>query len=659
MAALLDECAIPAGDGAPIVVVGAGPVGVRAAQELARRAPERRILIYGDEPREPYNRVRLSSFLAGELEWAAITTNLKLPETANIETRFGCAVVTLDRKGHRLWDALNRAQHYRKLVLATGSRPHVPEIPGIDLPGVYTFRDMDDALKLFARKARSRRTVVLGGGLLGLEAARAMQKFNTEVCVIEHSDRLMARQLDEDAARVLRSRVETMGIEVILGNGAKRIVGPYSVKGVHLRNDRIVACDTVIVATGIRPNIRLALKAGISVGRGIRVNDRMQTSDPDVYAVGECAEHRDKIYGFVAPGFEQAAVAVHSMLDGVAHYAGTFAATRLKVLDTPVFSMGRIGEDSPHPAGHWVYQSADRNVYRKLVLDRGRLAGAIAIGDWAELGRIQEALTHGRRVWPWQLWRFRRQGSVWPQAETASVAHWPAAVTVCNCTGVTRGQLAEALADGCRSVEQLATRTGASLACGSCRPLLAELAGERVAPEPRRGRKPLLGAVLATLLFSLLLIFAPAIPYAHSVDVPWQWDRLWREILWKQASGFTLLGLALLALLMSLRKRWSRFRLGDFAIWRVLHTILGVGVLVALPVHTGGRLGSQLNLLLMVCFLGLMLVGGVAAAVIGLEYRIAPGIAQKMRGNWAWAHILLFWPVPVLLAFHILKTYYF
>jgi nitrite reductase (NADH) large subunit len=247
----------------PVVIVGAGPVGIKTAQELHRRQSDLPIVVYGDEPSEPYNRVRLSGFLSGELKWQALTGDLTLPQTGRLEARLGLAVVAIDRERRAVRDAGGYVQPYSQLVIATGSRPHVPAIPGASLPGVYTFRDARDVQKLIARRVRSRRTVVLGGGLLGLEAARAMQRFNTEVRIVEHYTRLMMRQLDEAGAQYLLEHVQRLGIGVILGDSVVRMIGAESVSGIALRSGNTLECDTIIVATGIQPNIELARTAGL------------------------------------------------------------------------------------------------------------------------------------------------------------------------------------------------------------------------------------------------------------------------------------------------------------------------------------------------------------------------------------------------------------
>lgn len=629
---------------------------MRAVQELIRRNPRQHIILYGEEATEPYNRVRLSSFLFGNIDWDALTRDLHLPPHPFLEKRLGCAVTAIDRARQLITDGDGRLQPYSALILATGSRAHVPDIPGIRLNGVYTFRDLQDVQALLARRVRSRRTVILGGGLLGLEAARAMQRFHTKVCIVEHYSRLMMRQLDEDAAGYLRRTVEALGIEVILGDSVRRVLGDDRVTGLQLRSDRELECDTVIVATGIVPNADIARAAGIHVTRGIRVDDNMRSSDPQIYAAGECAEHRGRVYGLVAPGLEHAAVAAHAIQGGKSRYAGSTITTRLKILDLPVFSMGPVGqEDMPDLARSEVYRTT--SVYRKLVIWRGRLIGAIVIGDCPELSRLQEAIIHRRNVWPWQKWRFRDTGLLWPEEELGNVQAWPAAATVCNCTGVTCGTLRTAVAEGCATVETLAARTGASTVCGSCRPLLAELVGAPAANTPARGWTVLLGSS-AIAVAAALLMAALVMPYVPSVQVTWQWDVLWRESLWKQVSGFSVLGLTAVLLLMSLRKRIARFTLGDFPLWRVMHVLLGTLTLAGLAVHTGGRLGDNLNFLLMTLFLSAVVIGAAAAGLVSLEHRIGARAARLRRG-WTWAHILFTWPIPVLLGFHVVKSYYF
>jgi nitrite reductase (NADH) large subunit len=643
----------------PVVIVGGGPVGVRVAQELARLEPERSVVLFGSEQWQPYNRVRLSSLVAGDLGIDALYEGVSLPTHSAFEARFGCAVAHVDRENQRVTDACGRSQRYSILVLAMGSTPHVPQIPGISLPGVFTFRDLADAQRLLARRMRSRRTVVLGGGLLGLEAARAMRRFNTEVTVVEHAQRLMPRQLDDVAAALLKARLEAIGIAAHVGDGVRRVLGEAHVTGIELMSGMRLDCDTVIVATGIRPNVDLARRAGIAVHNGIRVDDFLRTSDPDIYAVGECAEHRGVVYGLLAPGMEQALVAASLITGRQSRYVGSTSATRLKVAGLPVFSIGCVtDEDMGDRARAYAWRTRDGNAYSRIVIERGRLAGATSIDGSAALGRLQEAVTNRRRIWPWQRVRFVLRGELWPSEANTSVAHWPANVTVCNCTGVTRGQLTQAIGSGCRSVAAIAARTGASSVCGSCRPQLIELLGGSQPLEPEKRWRTLAGVAFVSLLVGVLMLLPWSIPYRPSVQLPMAWDELWREEHYKQISGFTLMGLSVIALAMSLRKRIKVFSAGSFSMWRIVHGLVGALMLVALLTHTGARLGHNLDLALTGSFLALIVIGGGAAVAIAFQHRMSAA-AAVLRRRAIWTHILLFWPVPVLLAFHVLKAYYF
>lgn len=645
----------------PIVVVGNGPVGMRAVMEIWDRLPDWPVVIYGDEQYEPYNRVRLSSWLAGELNWNELMQPLRRPFGAKLEERFGYRVVSIDRDNKFVIDQSGRLQYYHKLILATGSSPFVPNIPGIELNGVFTFRNLDDTNRLLARRASSHHTVVLGGGLLGLEAARGMQPGNTKVTVIEHADRLMNRQLDEAASEQLQNDVEALGIDIVIGDGVKEIFGRERVQGLNLRSGRTLRCDTLIVAAGIRPNIELAQQAKLAFGRGIKVDDAMRSSDPDIYAIGECAEHRQQVYGLVAPGLEQAAVAAADMAGLESNYAGSITASRLKVVGTPVFSMGPVGagEDQTY-AKAYAYRDDEQGVYRKILIRRHRLVGAVGIGDWDETMRLQTAIGNNELIWPWQLLRFHRTGQLWPEEENQGVSSWPEQSVVCLCTGVTRGAMSEAITFGAQSVADVSKATGASTVCGSCKPQIQQLLGSKVKPEPVAMHRTLLGFAGLTLLATLLFLLGPVLPYADSVQNSWHWDVLWRDGLFKQISGFSILGLVVLGLLVSLRKRTRMMdRLGKFDGWRLAHIVLGVLVITTLVAHTGFRFGYGLNFLLMASFSVLLLLGALATAVIALEHRLSTTLVRRLRRQSVLWHILIFWPVPALLGWHIFKSYWY
>jgi len=647
-------------DTAPIVIVGNGPAGMEVARQLLARRPELHLVIFGAECHPPYNRVRLSSVLAGDLGWEGVADHLLLPAGARVEQRLGYEVSAVDYQHHRVTDAHGQVQPYSKLILATGSRPHIPSIPGIELAGVYTFRSRDDAERLMARRVRSHHTVVLGGGLLGLEAARAMQRNGTRVTVVEHADRLMSNQLDLGASAALAAQLAELGIALVVGDGVRRVLGDIRVAGLQLQSGTRILCDTLIVATGIRPNTALAQAARIAWGQGIRVDDNMRTSAADVYAIGECAEHRDHIYGLVGPGLEQARVAASHILGEAGSYQGSLASTRLKVAGCDVLSMGPMGAHEERLGGRrYTYQDADSGVYRTLLVKRHRLHGVVAIGHWADTARAQSAVAEQARVWPWQLLRFLRSGSLWPEGEGGEVSAWPAAALVCQCKSISRGALSAAMTGGACSVDELRSCTGASSVCGSCKPLVEQLLGTTT-PQPVAMHRWLLGSAVLSLLVALAFLLLPAVPYADSVQLDWRWDELWRDGLLKQISGFSVLGLFTVGLLLSPRKRLKALQSwGNFDVWRLLHIGLGLLVMVALLAHTGLRLGEGLNAVLMVSFVATLLLGAVSTGVISLEHRIGGALAARLRRQSVWWHILWFWPVPVALGFHVLKSYWY
>jgi nitrite reductase (NADH) large subunit len=644
----------------PVIVVGSGPVGVQVVRELLKRDDRQSIILFGDEPWELYNRVKLSALLRRELGWSSVKTQLSIPENSDLVQHQNCAIVSIDRTAGCVTDQDGNRYYYSVLVLATGSRPHVPHVPGIGLPGVYTFRDLGDVQNLLARQARTHRTVVVGGGLLGLEAARAMQRMGTQVTVIDHSTRLMPRQLDAGAGGCLAEYVGKLGIRTILGDGVRQVLGSERVDGLRTINGVELACDTIVISAGIEPNTDLALGAGLAIGRGISVDDRMCTNDPRVYAIGECAEHRGQIYGTVAPGLEQAAVAAHAILKGEAHYSGSIAAARLKVLGKNVFSMGQVNcEGNEISFRQHVYHDRSLGIYRKLVFRNMHLVGAMAVGDWKELPRVQEKVSKTRRIWPWQIYRFSRTGRLWKQSDAGHVSEWPATAIVCNCTSVTRGELDQAIAGGCGTIKQVSTRTGASTVCGSCRPLLAQLLGANAGNEPLTGKRMLLGASMIALLLSILVTLRSPLPISASVQNTRAIDFLWIDAFWKQVTGFSLLGFSTLILLLSARKRIKRFSVGDYAWWRLAHVIVAVLLLIVLAAHTGLRFGENLNLALMLVYTGVMLAGALAGSIVALESGIGGQLGRRLRRWGNWLHLLFFWPLPALLGFHVLSVYYF
>lgn len=637
----------------PTVIVGAGPVGQRLVAELRTHDLTREIVIFGEEPWAPYDRVKLSSWLAGK---AVIPPSNNLSDDSCLHVQLGTHITGVDRTRRLLVDDTGKTWAYDKLVLATGSRAFIPPIPGTGLNGVHTFRNLADAQQLMARSVRSRSMVVIGGGLLGLETARALHRFNTDVTIIEQSARLMFHQLDRDTSTVLREHVESLGIQVFCNARVVSINGDNEVQAVRLSSGQLIACDTVVIAAGITPNIELAVSCGLDTRRGILVDDSLSTRDPHILAIGECAEHRNKVYGLVKPGFEQAAVAAHLLSGKAAEYQGSLAATSLKVIDCPVASIGSVETEWSRRELTWRDRKNGR--IRRILLDGNRLDAAMGVGEWDEFSRIQEGVRTRRRVRPWRSLRFLLTGTLWSAESEGGVAGWPAAAVVCNCTGISRGELTRVVDKGCTGVDCLARQTGASTVCGSCKPLLVQLLGT-ASIEPVRAFRVLTAAAIIAALVTLGWFMPVVIPYADTVQVPVRMDELWRNGLFKQISGFAVLALSVVLGLVSLRKRLPWIKWGGYDGWRAVHVLIGVITVSVLVMHTGFRSGENLNFYLILVFSALLLAGAVASAVMGLQHKLPITLARRTRALALWSHILLLWPLPALLGFHILKTYWY
>jgi nitrite reductase (NADH) large subunit len=365
----------------PLVVVGNGMAAARLVDELAKVALGRyAIAVIGDEPRLAYNRVLLSSVLAGET--ASHDIELK-PATwwrdRGVTLKYGCLATEIDVGRRELKIANEESITFSRLILATGSTPLRLNVPGADLAGVHTFRDSRDVDLLLTLAAQKKRVVVVGGGLLGLEAAYGLAKAGAPVTLIHLMDRLMERQLDAPAADLLKSLVERKGIKILLNANTARLHGETRVEGVELADGRLLDADAVIFAAGIRPNVALAREAGIAVNRGIVVDDHLQTATPDIFALGECAEHHGICYGLVEPAYEQARVLAGHLAGRASAYDGSVVATNLKVSGVGVFSAGDfMGADGSEAI---VLSDVRHGTYKKLVIANGRLTGAVLVGD--------------------------------------------------------------------------------------------------------------------------------------------------------------------------------------------------------------------------------------------------------------------------------------
>ena len=654
--------ALTAGTGAAarLVIVGGGMTSQRLVERLVDSGVSRglEITVLSDEQHPPYDRVALGDVLRERDPASLALRGADWFEDHGVRLALKQRVLRIDREQRRIRTSSGNELSYDKLVLATGGFPVRPPVPGIEQPGVVTYRNLDDVSRIAAAAQPAARIVVLGGGLLGLEAARALQLRGCAVDVVEAAPRLLPRQLDVEGAEVLATQIRALGLRLHLLTRARAVESGDGSFAVELDSGKRLPADLVVVAAGVRPCDGLARDAGLDChsGGGVLVDDTLTTSDPAIHAVGECARHRDEAYGFVAPCYAMADVLAARFAGDDQHFEGAVPSARLKLDEVDVVAVGEsLAEGSGVSALAW----SENDSYRRIVLREGRMVGAISVGPDPHFPRIQQAVAEGSFVRAWQRRRFGREGRLWATGRSVPVAHWPDAAVLCTCTGTTCGTLRSAQEGGARTSLALSQCTGAGTVCGSCKPLVAELAGEMT-----EGRRDSAGAKLGAVAAAALILLAAAawlgpVPPADSIEVGLGIDVLWRDATWKQVTGFGLVGLSLVSLLFSLRKRSARFSMGSFSAWRFAHTALGLGTIGALGLHTGFRLGANLNLALMLCFASVVAIGALAAGVTSLEHRLPARPAAWLRRGWTTAHVFVAWPLPVLIAFHVLSVYYY
>lgn len=380
------------------VIVGSGLAGTLAAKTLRELDPEVGIEVLGEERQPYYPRPNLVEYLAGRMPRERI---FAFPEgwadKQRIGLRLGVAVTRIDPAGKRLETSKGESVPFDVLLLATGARPVRPPIPGTEIPGVFTLRTLDDAEALLEHLQRHRRVAVLGGGLLGLEIARAVRGRGAEVKVFEFFDRLLPRQLDPAAAGILKAQIEAAGIAVKVGAAAREILSDGGVRGLRFESGEEADADTVVLAAGIAPVVGLAREAGIKVGRGVVVDDRLRSSAEGVFAAGDAAEHAGKIYGIIPAAFEQARAAAHGMLGMDMPYGGTVPSNTLKVSGLYLTSAGDFAAEGPGFES-LVRSDPARGLYKKLVLEGGRLVGAIWMGTKKGAAEISRLVALGKDV---------------------------------------------------------------------------------------------------------------------------------------------------------------------------------------------------------------------------------------------------------------------
>ncbi|TPE53630.1 nitrite reductase large subunit NirB [Amaricoccus solimangrovi] len=461
-----------------LVVIGAGMASGRALEHLFETDPGAyEVTLFNGEPRGNYNRLMLSPVLSGEKSYEEIVTHDDAWYAENrVTTRFGEAVTKIDRE-RKVVVSKGGETPYDKLLIATGSYPFILPLPGKDLDGVIAFRDIDDVGRMLgAAELPEAKAVVIGGGLLGLEAAAGLRLRGMEVTVLHVMGHLMERQLDPSAGYLLAKDLERRGIRVHCKAQTKAILGQNRVEGVLLEDGTVYEADIVVMAVGIRPETRLARDAGIEIERGITVDDAMRTSDPDILAIGECVEHRGMLYGLVAPLYDQAKVVARTLLADEAVFLPVELSTKLKVTGCDLFSAGDFSEGPDRE--EIVFRDAARGVYKRLVLKDNTIIGAVMYGDTADGS--------------WFLSKIKAKEDIAAERDTlifgpayaggaaldpmAAVAALPDEAEICGCNGVCKGKIVQAITgSGLSTLEEVRSATKASSSCGQCTGLVEQV----------------------------------------------------------------------------------------------------------------------------------------------------------------------------------------
>ena len=459
-----------------LVVIGAGMASGRMLEQLFETAPGAYdVTLFNAEPRGNYNRLMLSPVLSGEKTYDQIVTHDEGWYAAHgVDCRFGEPVVQIDRKA-RVVRSNKSAAEYDALVIATGSAPFIIPVAGRDLPGVVTYRDLEDTEAMIAAGIAGKDAVVIGGGLLGLEAAAGMAARGARVTVIHLMGHLMERQLDPAAGYLLERDLERRGIKIHCKGATKAILGHDRAEAVLLEDGTVYPADLVCMAVGIRPETRLAVDAHLEVERGIVVDDALRSSDPHIFALGECVEHRGQLFGLVAPLYDQARVLAKTLLDQAAEFRPVETATKLKVTGCDLFSAGDFAEGQGRE--DIVFRDPGRGIYKRLVLEGERIIGVVMYGDtsdgsWfyglmkdkADISDLRETLIFGPAY----------QGGTTPDP-MAAVAALPPEAEICGCNGVCKGTITAAVQAGATTLDLVRARTKASGSCGTCTGLVQQV----------------------------------------------------------------------------------------------------------------------------------------------------------------------------------------
>lgn len=447
-----------------LVVIGNGMVAHKLLEQLVELdgLAHYNVTVIGGESRPAYDRVNLTKLFFDTNESEILLADQQWHEKHDVTQITGELVTLIDRNEKLVFTSEGKEIDYDFLVLATGSSAVRPELLGADGRDVFTYRSIEDIQRIKYRSLTACSAAVIGGGLLGLEAADAMKHLGLETHVVERGSGLLARQLNPEGSHCLQEHVEGLGMTV---HNAKSLQCIWDVDGgkqIWFSDGSSLLVDMVIFAVGIRPRDEIARECDLKVSSlgGVEVDHFLRSSDPAIFGIGECVRHEGVHYGLVLPGYTMAETLAANLCGGNERFEGGDLSAVLKLNGAEVAA---VGDYHANGATHTLTGEGE---YHQIVLSRGRLVGAISVGPWDEQSRIRQAIKERKRIWPWQVKRFQTEGRLWRDSGNSSVHDWPATAEICNCFGITKQSLVEACEGGCSSVSQLAKATGASTACG-------------------------------------------------------------------------------------------------------------------------------------------------------------------------------------------------
>ncbi|UOQ71194.1 nitrite reductase large subunit NirB [Hymenobacter cellulosilyticus] len=462
-----------------VVVIGNGMVGYKFCEKLLAKTSAFNLVVFGEEPRVAYDRVHLSEYFAGKTADDLLMAPLQWYHDHNITLHLGDAVQEIDRASQTVHARSGLVQPYDYLVLATGSSAFVPDIPGVEKAGVMVYRTIEDLEEIKAYATTAKRGAVLGGGLLGLEAAKALLDLGVpQTHVIEFAPRLMPRQIDAAGSQMLQTKLEALGLQIHLSKATSSIVGESKIEALHFGDGSVLEVDMLVISAGIRPRDELAKLAGLEVGLrgGIVVNDEMQTSDPRIFAIGECALHGGMIYGLVAPGYDMAEVVASQLTQGARAFTGYDMSSKLKLIGVDVASFGDPFIAEPHSRSI-VFEDAHSGVYKRINIssDGKYLLGGVLIGDAEAYNMLLQTVNNEIVLppHPEDLILGARGGEA---TEGAGVMSLPDEALVCSCEAITKGAICGAVTElGVTTVDSMKKCNKAGTGCGGCVPMVKDL----------------------------------------------------------------------------------------------------------------------------------------------------------------------------------------